>query len=180
MTMKLGNLSFTPAKETPALVAKPVHDYLDRIDSSSIWVSEIDASLADTAAFCEHYQIGMDVSANCVVLKAKREGKTWYAACLVLATSRADVNGVVRKELGASKISFAPMDEATSLSQMEYGGITPIGLPEDWPILIDSNVMSHDKVVIGSGIRGSKIYAATDVLAALPNVKVMDIANVQQ
>lgn len=177
--MKLGDLSFTPAKETLALVAEPVRDYLVKTGLSSVWVSKIDANLADTAAFCDHYQIGMDVSANCVVLKSKREGRTWYAACLVLATSRADVNGVVRKELGASKISFAPMDEATSLSQMEYGGITPIGLPEDWPILIDSKVMNHDKVVIGSGIRGSKIYAATDVLATLPNAKVMDIANVQ-
>ncbi len=173
--MNLGKLSFVPAKDNKFLVAKPVGDYLEQHNPDAVWVSEIDAGLADTAAFCEHYQIGMDISANCVVLKAKREGRTWYAACLVLATDRADVNGIVRKELEASKISFAPMDEATSLSRMEYGGITPIGLPEDWPILIDSNVLKHDKVVIGSGIRGSKIYTATSVLAALPNAKVIDI-----
>lgn len=93
----------------------------------------------------------------------------------MLATTRADVNGIVRKQLGARKISFAPMDTAVSLTGMEYGGITPIGLPADWPILLDVNVIQQRQVVIGSGIRGSKLLASTSVLQTLPNTEVLTI-----
>lgn len=134
-----------------------------------------DPDLADTAAFCEQYDVGMDISANCVVVEAKRAERVWYAACLVLATTRADVNGIVRKHLGARKISFAPMDTAVSITGMEYGGITPIGLPADWPILIDLSVIDRQRVIIGSGIRGSKILAEPGVLAALPTAEVLRI-----
>ena len=140
-----------------------------------LWVSEIDPDLADTAAFCEHYGIGLDISANCVVVEARRAERTWHAACLVLATTRADVNGVVRKHLGARKISFAPMDTAVSLTGMDYGGITPVGLPADWPVLIDVNVTDQERVIIGSGIRGSKLLAATELLASLPGTEVMPL-----
>lgn len=173
--MNLGKLSFAPANESTDLLATPTKAALQKLGGADVWVSKIDASLADTAAFCEHYSIGLDVSANCVIIEAKRADRTWYAACLVLATDKADVNGIIRRELDARKISFAPMDTATSLTKMEYGGITPIGLPEDWPILIDSKVLEHDHVVIGSGIRESKILVASAVLASLPNTKVMDI-----
>lgn len=172
--MKFGKLTFTKAAETTDLLATPTKKALSNL-SEDVWVSKIDPNLADTAAFCERYHIGLDVSANCVIVEAKRADKTWYGACLILATDKADVNGKVRRELDARKISFAPMDTATSLTKMEYGGITPIGLPDDWPILIDSSVLKHDKVVIGSGIRGSKICIAPSILASLPNAKVMEI-----
>ena len=167
--MELGKLTFVPASEAPELVAEPVRPHLQ----GGLWVSEIDPGLADTAAFCEHYGIGLDISANCVVVEARRAERTWHAACLVLATTRADVNGIVRKHLGARKISFAPMDTAVSLTGMEYGGITPVGLPADWPVLVDVNVMDQERVIIGSGIRGSKLLAATEVLASLPGAEVM-------
>ncbi len=157
MTMELGKLTFVPAGEAPELVAEPVRPHL----RDGLWVSAIDPDLADTAAFCEHYDIGLDISANCVVVEARRAERVWFAACVVLATTRADVNGIVRKHLGARKISFAPMDSAVSLTGMEYGGITPVGLPADWPILIDLNVVDQQRVIIGSGVRGSKLLAAT-------------------
>jgi prolyl-tRNA editing enzyme YbaK/EbsC (Cys-tRNA(Pro) deacylase) len=172
MTMDVGKLTFVPAGEAPELVAEPVRPHL----RDGLWVSPIDPDLADTAAFCEHYDVGLDVSANCVVVEARRADRTWHAACLVLATTRADVNGIVRKHLGARKISFASMDSAVSLTGMEYGGITPVGLPEDWPILVDQNVVNQQRVIIGSGIRGSKLLAATEVLASLPSAEVLDIA----
>ncbi len=167
--MELGKLTFVPASEATELVAETARPYLQ----DGLWVSEIDPDLADTAAFCEHYDIGLDISANCVVVEARRAERTWHAACLVLATTRADVNGVVRKHLGARKISFAPMDTAVSLTGMEYGGITPVGLPADWPVLVDVNVMDQERVIIGSGIRSSKLLAATEVLASLPGAEVM-------
>ncbi len=167
----MGKLTFVPASEAPKLVAEPVRPHLQE----GLWVSEIDPELADTAAFCEHYDIGLDVSANCVVVEARRAERTWHAACVVLATTRADVNGVVRKHLGARKISFAPMDTAVALTGMEYGGITPVGLPADWPLLIDESVTDQQRVIIGSGIRGSKLLVSTGVLASLPNAVVLAI-----
>jgi prolyl-tRNA editing enzyme YbaK/EbsC (Cys-tRNA(Pro) deacylase) len=167
--VNLGKLTFEPAADAAELVAEPVRAHL----RDGLWVSAIDPELADTAAFCEHYDIGLDVSANYVVVEAKRADRVWHAACMVLATTRADVNGVVRKHLGARKISFASMDTAVSLTGMEYGGITPVGLPADWPILVDQHVIDQERVVIGSGIRGSKLLASTAVLASLPGAEVL-------
>lgn len=174
--MQLGRLDFTPVTQAMNLVGAPVGARLREHGADGVWVSPIDATLADTVNFCAHYEIGVDASANCVVVEAKRADRVWHAACLVLATTRADVNGVVRKHLDARRISFAPMDTAVSLTGMEYGGITPIGLPAPWPILIDEQVLSAGRVVIGSGLRTSKLLVDTAVLAALPNAEVLPIA----
>jgi prolyl-tRNA editing enzyme YbaK/EbsC (Cys-tRNA(Pro) deacylase) len=175
--MDVGNLRFVPVLEAIELVGGPVREYVHSTNAGDgLWVSEIDPELADTAAFCEHYNIGLDISANCVVVEAKRAERVWHAVCRVLATTRADVNGVVRKHLGARKISFASMDTAVSLTGMEYGGITPIGLPGDWPILVDQNVIDQERVVIGSGIRGSKLLVSTSVMSSLPGAEVLPIA----
>ena len=108
------------------------------------------------------------------MIKGKRGGEVRFAACMVLATTRADVNGVVRRRLDVRTASFAPMDEAVALTGMEYGGITPIGLPPDWPILIDAAVAEAGEVVIGSGIRGSKLFLPASSLSALPNAEVIE------
>jgi prolyl-tRNA editing enzyme YbaK/EbsC (Cys-tRNA(Pro) deacylase) len=103
----------------------------------------------------------------------KREGETRYAACVILATTRADVNGVVRSHLDVRKASFAPMAEAVAITGMEYGGITPMGLPKDWPLLVDARVVAVPRVIIGSGLRRSKIVLPGPALAALPNAEVI-------
>ena len=176
-SMRIGNLTFNPVQEAYGLVAPPVRRQLEDAEcAGSVFVARIDPDLADTAAFCEKYGVGLDISTNCLVIEAKRADKTWYAACLILATDMADVNGVVRKSLDARKTSFAAMDTALKLTRMEYGGITPLGLPADWSILIDEAVMTHPLVVIGGGVRGSKIAVETKVLKMLPNAKVMEIA----
>ncbi|HVH21640.1 MAG TPA: YbaK/EbsC family protein, partial [Pseudonocardia sp.] len=113
-------------------------------------------------------------SANCVVVSGKREGETRFAACMILATTRADVNGVVRRHLDVRKASFAPMAEAVELTGMEYGGITPLGLPDAWPVLVDAAVAATSLVVIGSGIRGSKIVLPGAALAALTGAMVVE------
>ena len=176
MTQQLGKLSFEPAIKAQNLLAPSVNDYLKQHNYDGVWVTKIDAGLADTAAFCKHYNIGLEITANCVIVEAKRGDKVWYAACAVLASTKADINGIIRKTLGARKVSFASMDFAVSETHMEYGGITPIGLPSDWPILIDNQVIQPDKVIIGSGIRGSKILITTDKLQSLTNVQVLEIA----
>jgi len=173
--MKLGNLDFQDVGDNLSLVAKPVEESIKLNKLSNLLVAEIDAGLADTAAFCEHYKIGLEVSANCVIVEAKRADKTWYAACVLLATTRADINNMVRRHLDARKISFAPMDTAVNLTKMEFGGITPIGLPADWPILVDTAVANSDHAVIGSGIRGSKLLVPGKLFLSLPNTTVLDI-----
>jgi prolyl-tRNA editing enzyme YbaK/EbsC (Cys-tRNA(Pro) deacylase) len=177
-SVKAGRLTFVPVVEAIHLVGEPVRRHVERNGGNGLWVSEIDPDLADTAAFCEHYDIGLDISANCVVVEARRADRVWYAACVVLATTRADVNGIVRKHLGARKISFAPMDTAMSLTGMEFGGITPIGLPADWPILIDHNVIDQQRVVIGGGARGSKLLVSAAVLQSLSNAEALAITKI--
>ena len=165
------------AIDRPDLLAAPttsaLHAHGAVLDLDQIRVTAIDPDLADTAAFCAAYGVGLDESANCVIVAAKRAGETTYAACMILATTRADINGLVRRHLGARKISFAPMDDAVTLTGMEYGGITPIGLPADWPILVDPAVAEAPSVVVGSGIRGSKIRLPGVALTRLPQAIVL-------
>jgi prolyl-tRNA editing enzyme YbaK/EbsC (Cys-tRNA(Pro) deacylase) len=169
-----GSLTVAPATDHPELLADPVAKALAALpDPSLVGVAAIDPDLADTAAFCEEYGSPLSASANCVVVAGKRAGDERFAACLVLATTRADVNGVVRKRLDVRKASFAPMDVAVELTGMAYGGITPVGLP-GWPVLIDSLVAEAPELVIGSGIRGSKLLISGAVLASLPGAEVVE------
>ncbi len=168
-------LELVPALTRPDLLAPPVLAALQGIaDSGRIAVAGIDPELADTAAFCERYGVALDSSANCVVIAGKRDGEVRYLACIVLATTRADVNGIARKRLDVRKASFAPMDDAVAATAMEYGGITPIGLPAGWPVLVDAAVAAAPSVVIGSGVRRSKLRLPGPVLAGLPGIEVVD------
>lgn len=175
MENKLGDLSISCALVCPELLASSTLAVITLIpNNESVRVSEIDPSYSDTAAFCEKYKISPEITANCVIIETKRGENKQLVACVVLATERADVNGLVRRTLDARKASFASMDEAVRESNMEYGGITPIGLPAHWPILIDSKVSTLPQVVIGSGLRKSKIILPGKILATLPNVQILE------
>ena len=140
----LGSLPWRPALEQLDLLAPPTAAAVSAADAAwaaDCYVAPIADDLADTAAFCEAYGVTLEQSANCVVVSGRRAETTTTAACLVLATDRADVNKAVRHQLGVRKISFAPMAEATERSRMAYGGITPVGLPSDWPVLVDDAVV---------------------------------------
>jgi prolyl-tRNA editing enzyme YbaK/EbsC (Cys-tRNA(Pro) deacylase) len=137
-----------------------------------VLAAPIDPELADTAAFCARYGVELDDSANCVIVAGRRGAVTSYAACVLLATTRLNVNGTVRSMLGARKASFAPLDTAVELSGMEYGGITPIGVP-DWAVLIDARVALAGTVIIGSGLRRSKLALPGARLADLPGAQVV-------
>jgi prolyl-tRNA editing enzyme YbaK/EbsC (Cys-tRNA(Pro) deacylase) len=182
-SMEIGKLVTRPALTRPELLAEPVLGALRswtppdvRVDD--VRVAEIDPELADTAAFCAAYDIPLQISANCVIIAGRRGGETRYAAALVLATTRADVNGVIRRRLDARKASFAPMDDAVAATGMEYGGITAFGLPHDWPILVDARVAETEVAVVGSGLRRSKLFVPGSALAALPQAAlVLDLAS---
>lgn len=175
MNIHLGTLEIKPAIEHSELFASSVADALSRMKGTErVGVAEIDPAFSDTEAFCEYYGVGADQGANCVILEAKRSGEVWYAACVILGSTRADVNGLARKSLGARKTSFSSMDTAISETGMEYGAITPVGLPEDWSILVDKAVVETEYVIIGSGKRGSKLAVPGSFLAGLPNVQILE------
>jgi len=143
-------LAFAPALSRPDLLAPAVAAALrDFPGADEVGVAESTRRWRITAAFCERYGVTLEESANCVVIAAKRGGETRHAACMVAATTRADVNGLVRRHLDARKASFAPVAEVTAATGMEYGGITPVGLPADWPVLVDEAVAKAASVVIG-------------------------------
>ncbi|MFI1167343.1 YbaK/EbsC family protein [Streptomyces sp. NPDC020801] len=156
-------------------VADAVRQWRGSVPADRIVYVETDPRWADTAVFVEHY--GRDLlerSANCVVVAGRRGGETRLAACVVLSTTRVDVNGVVRRQLDARKASFAPMELATGETGMEYGGITPIGLPESWPVLVDSVVVDLPYVLVGSGRRRGKLLVPGKAFAELPGAVVLD------
>ncbi len=173
-TPHLGTLDWQPATERPELLAAPVLAALTG-GGPLCFVAPIDPELADTQAFCTAYEVRLAASANCVVVAGRRAETTTLAACLVLATDRADVNRTVRRRLDVRKISFAPMEEAVQSSGMAYGGITPVGLPAGWPLLVDDAVAVQEWLVVGSGIRGSKLAVRGADLARLPGAQVLTL-----
>ena len=135
---------------------------------------DCDPELADTAAFCEAYGYSPDDSANAILVVGKSEDRP-MACCLVLASTRLDVNGVVRKRLGTRKASFAGADETIERSGgMQIGGVTPFGLPADLPVWIDGRVMARERVIVGGGGRDRKILCPPSALEALPTAEVID------
>jgi prolyl-tRNA editing enzyme YbaK/EbsC (Cys-tRNA(Pro) deacylase) len=174
--MRLGSLDVVvPALDQAALLPAPVQTALRGwTGAEQVGVAGIDPELSDTAAFGQAYDVPASASANCVVIAGRRGGEERIAACVVLATTRADVNTVVKRRLDVRKCSFLPMERAVELTGMEYGGITPVGLPDGWPVLVDAAVLEQPLVVIGSGVRRSKLVLPPRLLPTLPYAEVID------
>ncbi|MFG2521340.1 YbaK/EbsC family protein [Streptomyces sp. NPDC048527] len=168
-----------PAVEALDLLTGPVADAVRNwhgaVPAEQLIHVDTEPEWADTATFVERYgpELLAD-SANCVVVAGKRGGETTLAACLVLSGAKVDVNGAVRRQLGARKASFAPMETATGATGMEYGGITPIGLPADWPLLVDAAVVDRPHVLIGSGTRRGKLIVPGKAFLELPGAVVLE------
>jgi prolyl-tRNA editing enzyme YbaK/EbsC (Cys-tRNA(Pro) deacylase) len=171
----IGSLTSLPATEHPELLAPLVSEALAAWrHASSVAVVEIDPDVADTAAMMEAYSLPMTAGANCVIVAGRRGGEERVAACVVRADTRTDVNRLVKQTLDVRKLSFMSMERAVAESKMEYGGITPIGLPTSWRVLVDSAVPDMDVAIIGSGVRRSKLLLPGTVLADLPGAAVLD------
>lgn len=136
-------------------------------------VMDCDPELADTAAFCEAYDVPLEKSAN-AILVASRKPEGHNAVCVVLAHTRLDVNGTVRKRLGVRKVSFAPADVTKELTGQEIGGVTIFGLPEALPVWLDSRVMECDWVIVGAGSRSAKIKFDPSQLRDVDGYEVVD------
>lgn len=177
MDIKLGNLNIMLAADHKELMSETVFAGFSALPDSvraQIGITEIDPGFSDTAAFCEKYQMSASLAANCVVLEASRADRTWFAACVIPGNTRADVNGLARRTLDARKASFAPMDKAVAETAMEFGGISPIGLPNAWSILVDKAVADSEYVIIGSGIRKSKLAVPGSAFASIPNAQIVE------
>ena len=169
-----GTLTLHPALERPELLGEPVREALASWEhAGDVGVAQIDPDLADTAAMTEAYDVPLESSANCVVVMGRRGGEERTAACVVRADTRADVNNAVRRTLDVRKCSFLDHDRAVAETGMEYGGITPIGVPARWRLLIDASVADIDNTIIGSGIRGSKLFVPGRLLCLLPGAEVI-------
>ena len=174
-TPRLASIDTVPALERPDLLAEPVRHALEGwAGAEQVGVFEIDPAIADTAALNQAYALPAETGANCVVVAGARGGEERVAACLVRADTRADVNNVVRRLLDVRKASFLPMERAVTESGMEYGGITPLGLPDTWRVLVDRRVLDEEVAVIGSGVRRSKLMLPGALAAQLPRVEVID------
>lgn len=176
--LSIGGLTAVAALERPDLLAAPVAELLDSwARADEVGVVEIDPDLADTAALTAAYDLPLEASGNCVVVGGRRDGQERVAACVVRADTRADVNNLVKRRLDVRKASFLSMDDAVERTGMEYGGITPVGLPGvlsgDWRLLVDESLTAQPLVVVGSGLRRSKLLLPGAALAALPHAEVV-------
>ena len=136
-------------------------------------VMPCDPELADTAVFCEHYGESLDDSVNTIVVKAKTGGER-FVACALLAPTRLDVNRCVRKRLASRRVSFASAEETAQVTGMTIGGVTPLGLPPDLPLWVDSRVMERSEVILGGGTRHSKIRVPPAIFELVPSAEVVD------
>lgn len=151
---------------------EPVRDHLTRLGVPYELIA-CDPALADTAAFCATYGYTLEESAN-TILVAGRSEPPRYAACVVLAHTRLDVNRTVRQRLGTRKASFASAEDTRARTAMAIGGVTVFGLPADLPLWVDRRVMERERIIVGGGSRSCKIAIHPAVLLALPCVEVVD------
>ena len=175
-------IGWQPALERADLLGAPVAAALRALEASSrqgadlarrARVVPIDPDYSDTDVLNAHYALDPEATGNCVLVAGRRTGEERIAACVVRATDLADVNHVVKRRIDVRKASFLPVERAVEMSSMEYGGITPVGLPGDWRLLIDAAVAGRDTVLIGSGVRRSKLLVPGALLAALPGAEVV-------
>lgn len=172
---QVGELVAQAALERRDLLAAPVAETLSGWEhAGQVGVVEIDPELADTAALTEAFDLPQESNGNCVVVGGRRAGEERVAACVVRADTRADVNNLVKRRLDVRKASFLGTDEAVERSSMEYGGITPVGLPQEWRLFVDESLIGRDVVVLGSGLRRSKLLVPGWVLAELPGAEVVE------
>lgn len=149
-----------------------VRDFLDQL-GIAYELFPCDPALADTANFCAAYGFKPNESANTILVIGKSDPPV-YAACVVLADTRLDVNKVVKQRLGTRKASFAPPEDTKAITGMEIGGVTVFGLPPNLSVWVDSRVMAQERIVLGGGSRSFKVIATPEILLKLPNVEVVE------
>lgn len=169
-----GSLTFVSIDENPGLVGETVFELTRGMgEEQQPLVAEIDPQYMGGKELCEHYGINPDVGASCVIVEVIKSGGVTYAAIVVPVGYRADLNHFVKQHFNAKRVSLAQLDEVLEMTRMEYGSITPIGLPSSWKILIDSRLAKKDEIIVGSGRRISKLLLPLSTLLSVPGVEVV-------
>ena len=174
----MNKLSFSPVIENKDLVCYPTYNVIDNWNDPEqkrqFMVAEIDPEYAGGIELCQKYGFNPRMGANCLVVVGVRGQTETYAACVVPVGYRYDMSGVVRKCLNARRVSVAPLDKVIEATDMEYGSITAIGLPKEWKIFIDPMVVEHREIIMGSGLKKSKICFPSSALLQLPNAQLLE------
>lgn len=166
------HLDFQPIKNHPELVSDSVYKIAHNL--SGVLVGEIDPQYMNGAALSEHYDVGLEDGANCIVVYGKRGGNKTMAAVVIPVGYRADLKGLVSQRLGVKSVSMAPLETVIEETDMEYGSITPLGLPQSYSILIDSRLMEKETIIIGGGKQISKLRVPTLLFKQIPNTEIVD------
>lgn len=176
--MYIGKLCFEPVIEheemVPEVIFQTVKNWSGKVKKESFLVAEIDPIFAGGKELCEHYDIDIKIGANCLVVEGKRNKQSSYAVCLVPVGYKYNMSSVIRKAMNMRQVSVAPLQMVLDTVQMEYGSITPIGLPIDWPLYIDPLVMKNERIIIGGGFVKCKLSILTQALLDMPNSVVLD------
>ncbi|EHJ56357.1 hypothetical protein HMPREF9318_01741 [Streptococcus urinalis FB127-CNA-2] len=164
------DLFFRPIKENDSLLPSTVSKFIGSLEKANqIKVAEIDPQFADGKALSQAYNVPIEMEYNCLVVEAKRQKNKQLAAVLVPREKRINMNATLKRPLNASKVSFANLKEVLEKTTMEFGSITPVGLPKDWPILVDKSVQEQSEIIVGGGYVHSKLKISVESLQAFPN-----------
>lgn len=168
-------LQFTTALDHPELMPASVFNFIKSFDTDhEIQIAEINPAYADGQLLHEYYGVPYEMELNCLIVEGTRGEETQYAALVVPYGKRAATNATTKKPLDVKKVSFANLEEVVKQTQMEYGSITPVGLPDDWKILLDSQIFDQSELIIGGGLVHSKIKLPSYLLKELPNAIVVE------
>jgi prolyl-tRNA editing enzyme YbaK/EbsC (Cys-tRNA(Pro) deacylase) len=175
----MATLIFSSALKRPDLVAQPVLNYLQTEQyedlKAAVLVAEIDPIYAGGEDLCRHYGVDPASGGNCVIVESRRGDRVGYASVIAPVGARMDLNGAVRRQLGARTVTIPPRDFALAETHMEYGSITPVGLPDSWAVLVDDSFMHHERVIVGGGRVNSKLSVPSALLRLLPNACVLRV-----
>jgi len=166
-------LEFTEIEKNPGLLPDSVYAYIQK-NRFNIQVAEINPTYADGESLHQQYDVPYEMELNCLVVEGRRNEDVHYAAVVVPYGKKASMNAKVRTPLNAKKVSFADLDYVTEKTGMEYGSITPVGLPEDWMILLDSSVLNQESVIVGSGKANGKLMLPSVLFTKMPNCILVD------
>lgn len=169
------SLQFGPIEDKPNLVSDSVFDLAKSLTKNRRpFVAEIDPQFMGGKELCEHYGLNPSEGANCVIVEIIKPESASFAAIVVPVGYRADLNNLVKKHFSAKRISLAPLEKVLEATKMEYGSITPFGLPESWKILIDNLLTNKEKIIVGGGRQISKLLLPVSTLLSLPNAEVIE------
>ncbi len=172
------SLNFKPITENPHIVSdsvvKLIQSWKGSVPVSELLCTEIGPEFTGSKEFCEHYNIDPSDGANCIIIEVVRGSNKSLACCLTPIGGKADLNGIVRKHFNARRVSFAPLEQVVEETGMEYGSSTPFGLPDSYPILIDSKIMKNEKIIVGGGKKISKLLLPTAVFSELTNTEIIE------